>query len=48
MFTIGNTRSYFQYEDSGLDRSELTDRVGKLSRPKLELVLSGVDVVLGR
>lgn len=31
-----------------LDRSELTERVGKLPRPKLELVLSGVDVVLGR
>ena len=31
-----------------LDRSELTERVGKLSRAKLELVLSGIDVVLGR
>ena len=31
-----------------LDRSELTERAGKLSRAKLELVLSGVDVVLGR
>ena len=31
-----------------LDRSELAERVGKLSRAKLELVLSGVDVVLGR
>ncbi len=31
-----------------LDRSSLTDRVGKLSKAKLELVLFGIDVVLGR
>ena len=31
-----------------LDRTLLTERVGKLSRLKLDLVLSGVDVVLGR
>jgi mRNA interferase MazF len=31
-----------------LDKSELTQRAGKLPKPKLELVLSGVDVVLGR
>jgi mRNA interferase MazF len=31
-----------------LDKSELTERVGKLSKARLELVLSGVDVVLGR
>ena len=31
-----------------LDRSELTERVGKLPTAKLGLVLSGVDVVLGR
>jgi mRNA interferase MazF len=31
-----------------LDKSELTDRVGKLSKAKLELVLFGIDVVLGR
>jgi len=31
-----------------LDKSELTEPAGKLSRAKLELVLSGVDVVLGR
>ena len=31
-----------------LDRSELTVRVGKLPKAKLDLVLSGVDVVLGR
>jgi mRNA interferase MazF len=31
-----------------LDRAELTERVGKLSRAKLELVLAGVDTVLGR
>jgi mRNA interferase MazF len=31
-----------------LDTSDLTERVGKLTRSKLELVLSGIDVVLGR
>ena len=31
-----------------LDRALLEERVGRVSRPKLELVLSGVDVVLGR
>jgi mRNA interferase MazF len=31
-----------------LDRSILTERVGKVSRAKLELILSGIDVVLGR
>ena len=31
-----------------LDKSELTVRVVKLPKAKLELVLSGVDVVLGR
>jgi mRNA interferase MazF len=31
-----------------LDRSVLTERVAKLSRAKLALVLSGIDVVLGR
>ncbi len=31
-----------------LDKTELTERVGKLSRRTLELVLSGIDVVLGR
>jgi mRNA interferase MazF len=31
-----------------LDRDVLVERVGKLSRPKLELILAGVDVVLGR
>ncbi len=31
-----------------LDKTLLTERVGKLSRAKLELVLSGIDVVLGR
>jgi mRNA interferase MazF len=31
-----------------LDRTVLTERVAKLSRSKLELVLSGLDVVLGR
>jgi hypothetical protein len=30
-----------------LDRSILSERVGKLSRPKMELILSGIDVVLG-
>ena len=31
-----------------LDKTGLTERTGKLSRTKLELVLSGIDVVLGR
>jgi mRNA interferase MazF len=31
-----------------LDREFLTERVGKLPPAKLELILSGVDVILGR
>jgi len=31
-----------------LDKTDLTERTGKISRSKLELVLSGIDVVLGR
>jgi mRNA interferase MazF len=31
-----------------LDRSLLTESAGKLSRAKLELILAGVDVILGR
>jgi mRNA interferase MazF len=31
-----------------LDIDLLTDRVGKLPRAKLELILTGIDVVLGR
>lgn len=31
-----------------LDKALLTERTGKISRPKLELILSGIDVVLGR
>lgn len=31
-----------------LDRSILTERVGKLPRRKVELILSGIDIVLGR
>ena len=31
-----------------LDKSWLTDRTGKLSRAKLDLVLRGIDVVIGR
>jgi len=31
-----------------LDKADLTERTGKLPRAKLELVLSGIDVVLGR
>lgn len=33
---------------AAVERTLLTERVGKLSRAKVELVLSGVDVVLGR
>lgn len=32
---------------AALDREQLTERVGKVLRRKLELVLAGVDVVLG-
>jgi len=31
-----------------LDRTVLTERTGKLPRTQLDLVLSGIDVVLGR
>jgi hypothetical protein len=31
-----------------VDKATLTERVGKLSSVKLELVLAGIDVVLGR
>lgn len=31
-----------------LDKSLLTERIGKLSRSKLELLLAGIDIVLGR
>jgi mRNA interferase MazF len=31
-----------------IDKVELSERVGKLPRAKLELVLAGIDVVLGR
>jgi mRNA interferase MazF len=31
-----------------LDRELLADRVGKLARAKLELILSGIDVIFGR
>jgi mRNA interferase MazF len=31
-----------------IDKTELAERVGKLPRSKLELVLSGIDVILGR
>ena len=31
-----------------LDRALLTEAVGKLSRAKLELLLAGIDVILGR
>jgi mRNA interferase MazF len=31
-----------------IDKSLLSERVGKLSRTKIELILAGLDVVLGR
>ncbi len=31
-----------------LDKNLLTERAGKISRAKVELLLSGIDVVLGR
>jgi mRNA interferase MazF len=33
---------------STLDRDLLANRVGKLARAKLELILAGIDVILGR
>jgi mRNA interferase MazF len=30
-----------------LDRQSLTERVGKIPIPKLELILTGIDVILG-
>jgi hypothetical protein len=31
-----------------LDKSELAERVGKIPRAKIELLLAGIDVMLGR
>ena len=31
-----------------IDKADLAERVGKLPRSKLELILSGIDVILGR
>lgn len=31
-----------------IDKSLLTERTGKLSRAKLDLVLAGIDIVMGR
>ncbi len=31
-----------------LDRSALTERVGKVGPPKLDLLLAGLDIALGR
>jgi len=31
-----------------LDKTLLTERVGRLSASKLELVLTGIDIVMGR
>ena len=31
-----------------LDRDLMTEEVGKLAKPQLELVLAGIDIVLGR
>ena len=31
-----------------LDKSLLTERVGKIPRPKTQLLFSGIDVILGR
>jgi mRNA interferase MazF len=31
-----------------LDRSQLVEKVGKISRRQLELVLSGIDIIVGR
>jgi mRNA-degrading endonuclease toxin of MazEF toxin-antitoxin module len=31
-----------------VDRSQLTERIGKLARRQSDLVLAGIDIVLGR
>ena len=31
-----------------IDKALLTEHVGKLNRAKIELILSGIDVILGR
>ena len=31
-----------------IDKTALTERVGKIARAKIELVLAGIDIVLGR
>ena len=31
-----------------LDKALLEERVGRISRPKIDLLLAGIDVVLGR
>ena len=31
-----------------LDRATLTERVGRIPAPKLDLILAGIDIVLGR
>jgi mRNA-degrading endonuclease toxin of MazEF toxin-antitoxin module len=31
-----------------LDKSQLTERVGRLPRAKFQLLLAGIDIVLGR
>ena len=31
-----------------IDKALLTERVAKLPKPKLELILAGIDVILGR
>lgn len=31
-----------------IDKRQLTERIGKLNRRRLELILAGIDVVLGR
>ena len=41
--SVANTSQFIT-----LDRALLSDRVSKLPRAKLDLILSGIDVVLGR
>jgi len=33
---------------AALDKRQLVERIGKITRRQLELVLSGIDVILGR
>jgi glutathione synthase/RimK-type ligase-like ATP-grasp enzyme len=33
---------------TALDKQQLTERIGKIARRQLQLVLAGIDIILGR